>query len=83
MVDLIEGEVVPAAAKDAVLKGELEPKDALEAVQSRAVGNTNPNANRANNGDVGGNGNGPPAHSNAGGNSSSGGKANGNGKEDD
>lgn len=91
VVYLIEGEVVPAAAKDAVLKGELEPKDALEAVQSRAVGNANPNAdggnsnnvNRAdsgaNNGNSGGNGNRPPAHSSAGGNKSGSGVANGNG----
>ena len=91
VVYLIEGEVVPAAAKDAVLKGELEPEDALEAVQSRAVGDANPNANvgssnnanRANssaiNGNAGGNGNGPPAHSNAGGNKSGSGVANGNG----
>lgn len=91
VVYLIEGEVVPAAAKDAVLKGELEPEDALEAVQSRAVDDANPNANggnsnnanransSANNGNAGGNGNGPPAHSNAGGNKSGSGVANGNG----
>lgn len=76
VVYLIEGEVVPAAAKDAVLRGELEPKDALGAVQSGAVGNARPDADRGNSNNANrtdsvgnsGNGNGPPGHANAVGN---------------
>jgi len=70
---LIEGAVVPAAAREAVLGGVLDAEDALEAVQARAVPDVSANAS--------GNGNGPPEHSNAGGNSSSnpGNNSNGNG----
>ncbi|MEQ9636997.1 MAG: FecR family protein [Devosia marina] len=88
VVYLIEGEVVPAAAKAAVLRGELEPKDALEAVQSQAKGNGNAppahsNAGEHNpgsgssKGNAGYNGNGPPEHSNAGGNGNGNGNSGG------
>lgn len=79
VVYLIEGAVVPAVAREAVLSGALEPEAALEAVQSRTI----PNANnsRGHSPELksvegrGQNGaprtdNTPPAHSNAGGNNS-------------
>lgn len=87
VVYLIEGEVVPAVARTAVLRGEIAAEDALEAVKKGAVPNANASVNAGGqgnavsadvrtsnngNGNAGGNGN-----SNAGGNGN--GNAGGNG----
>lgn len=81
VIYLIEGEVVPAVAREAVLSGALAAKDALEAVEARAVPGANASANAGetgnrvsanSRGDTDGDGRGgggPPEHSNAGGNS--------------
>ena len=83
-VYLIDGSVVPAVAREAVLRGDLAAEDAVDVVRKGGIPDANANA-RANaggqghaasanggasnnNGNRNGNGNGPPAHSNAGGN---------------
>ena len=96
-VYLIDGSVVPAVAREAVLRGDVAAEDALEVVRKGDIPNANANA-RANaggqghaaianggasnsNGNRNGDGNGPPAHANAGGNNS-GVSASGNGNGD-
>src|SRR5690606_1417649 len=73
VIYLIEGEVVPAAARDAVVSGDLAPEDALDAVERRAVPNANASVN------AGGQGNGVSASVRAGnGNGNAGNNGNGN-----
>jgi hypothetical protein len=73
VIYLIDGEVVPAAARDAVVSGALAPEDALDAIQSRAVPNANASVN------AGGQGNGVSASVRAGnGNGNAGNNGNGN-----
>jgi hypothetical protein len=93
VVYLIEGEVVPAGARDAVVSGAIEPEDAVEAVENRAVPNGNASVNAGgqgnvvsasngkgnDNGNAGGNGNGNAGgNGNAVGNGNAGGSGNGN-----
>lgn len=85
-VYLIEGNVVPAIAREAVLRGDVAAEDALDVVRKGGIPNANAiarahaggqgNAASANagpsnnNGNRHGNGGGPPAHSDTGGNNS-------------
>lgn len=69
VVYLIEGEVVPAVARSAVINGDLAPRDALESIRQGAVPNSNAKDDREpSRSENNVPGNGPPAHSNAGGN---------------
>ena len=79
VVYLIEGNVVPAVAREAVLRGDVAAEDALDAVRNGTIPNANANANaRAN---AGGQGNAVSANaraSNNGNGNSGNGSGNGN-----
>ena len=95
VVYLIEGNVVPAVAREAVLRGDVAAEDALDAVRNGTIPNANARANaggqgnavsanaRASNNGNGnsgnGSGNGNSGNGNGSGNSGSGNNGNGNG----
>ena len=79
VVYLIEGNVVPAVAREAVLRGDVAAEDALDAVRNGTIPNANANANARANG--GGQGNAVSANaraSNNGNGNSGNGSGNGN-----
>lgn len=80
VVYLIEGNVVPAAAREAVLRGDVAAEDALDAVRDGAIPNANASANaRANaNANAGNHGNAVSANARAS-NNGNGNSGNGNG----